>query len=81
MENKEDVHAHLELVVKDSYLRAIDAALLQFSSSLPPELDQASANFHRIQGAMGFVGVLSKLAESPEPLPKPTVTKNLNWKA
>ncbi len=74
-ENKEYVSFHKELVVSDRFRAAAEAALLQTVMALPETAlpEEATANWHRIEGSRAFLRAILNIAESPVTLPgKPT---------
>lgn len=73
---------HHDLVVSDSFLRAVDASLLKLLMETKPTDDaqQALAGFHRMTGAVKFVQTLLTLTEKPKEPPK-TAEPKLNWNA
>lgn len=77
-ENKTYVSAHKELVVSDQFRAACEAALVQTIVGLPETNDatEATANWHRIEGARTFLKTLLNIAENP-PLPPVKLTQNL----
>lgn len=63
---------HRELVVSDSFLRALECAKDQYQRNLSldrpvPDMATSAAMFQRIIGVEGFIEVLLNLAEAPKP--------------
>jgi hypothetical protein len=73
-ESKENISFWSELVTKATFLRGLDAALLQFNRDLPrtDHAETAAANFHRIDGAGRLREILiglPEIAKEKTPLP------------
>lgn len=75
-ESKENVTFWSELVTKPTFLRGLDAALLQYGSELPDSDDPATAaaRFQRMSGAQKFRAILMNLPEiTKERAPLPDI--------
>lgn len=72
LEQKNIVHAHLDTVASESFLRSAEAALLDMVMHCPGIVSEAdaAANYHRIIGARDYLQALLAVAEPPQ-LPKP----------
>lgn len=82
MSDKRNMNAHLDLIARDDFKRAIDAALLQFQAEEAfdniknPDLNAHMASANRQAGAVKFVAILRTMTVVP-PASKPMVQDNL----
>lgn len=69
IEDKAQALSHAELCVNGSFVRAVDAALLQYIRDIPPASDahRSVTNSAKIEGATEFVRVLMTLADPSPP--------------
>lgn len=77
-ENQPESTAHAELCVSPAFLRAVDAAMLQFMRELPSckEPHGSIVNSARVEGAQDFVKTLLTLADKSPEQPK-RISSNL----
>lgn len=73
-ESKENLNFWQELVTKVTFIRGLDAALLQYQDDLPDSDDPvtSAARFQRIKGARRFREILiglPEIAKEKTPLP------------
>lgn len=78
LEDKAQAMSHAELCVNQSFVRALDAAMLQYVRDLPNAIDAHSSivNSARIEGAGAVLKMLLTLAD-PAPTPGTKVSSNL----
>ena len=69
---------HVELVLDESFRRAVEASLLEYNQLLTA--GNEPANFYRMKGATEFAHVLLNIAEPLQPR-KTDRTQNLNHNA
>lgn len=81
-ESKDFVRSHLDLVVSNSFLTAMQAALVEQVMALPMTYDpnEAAAAYNRIIGARDFINHLLNIAEISKQPPTP-VSVNLDHTA
>ena len=82
MSDKRNLQAHLDLIERPEFKRAVDAALLQmqaeeaFDTIKNPDLNAHMASANRLAGAVKFVAILRTMTVVP-PTPKPAPQDNL----
>ncbi|HEX6827208.1 MAG TPA: hypothetical protein VF077_12895 [Nitrospiraceae bacterium] len=83
--DKQNVTAHVAMLERDSFDKAIDVAMLEFQTQLNlgpmPQGNEAAARFYRLLGAHEFSLLLKTMADSTAPLSRIQLTPNLDHKA
>jgi hypothetical protein len=69
---------HRDLVLNANFRTACEKALMQFmlGHNFTNKIEESSANWHRVEGALEFVELLLTLAEETKP-PPPKTNYNL----
>lgn len=77
---KDFLKEHQDLVVKESFLEALQTTLAEMTMQAPTALNPSQNwdAFNRITGAKEFMSILLNLGEAPKKLP-PAPSDNLNY--
>jgi hypothetical protein len=78
LQRSDDVKQHASLVNNSTFINSLDVAMLEYQSELTStgDLVTGAANFHRIEGARGFIRKFLSLSKTIT-IPQKTDRSNL----